>query len=746
MKVKKNLSMCIAAAIAGAAGVSASYAADVGKVRVLEEIIVAGEKRDVNLQDAAIAISALTSDTLDSQNITNPIDLSNTVPGLQIAKSEGLRRIVAIRGLGLEANQNDIANPSVSFHIDGVYIASDISLNSDLLDVERVEVLRGPQGTVFGQNSIGGTINVISKAPDTEAFGGEVDVALGNHDQRTVRGVLNIPFSERAALRIAASHTEHEGYSDNVLTGKDLDDADNNTIKAQLLVDITDNLSLTLRAEYGESETNGSAQKNILDTTPGARNLAHDFLESFEYDSKIYSWTLERAGEFADIKYVGSIQDTFAVVVNDNDRTSAPLDIVPKFLKQLDTTTHEINIVSSGDNRVDWIVGAFYLDFDHRSNFLEFVDGNGDGAIDQTINLANPFSNPDLGFQTDTTPNRESWSLYGQATFHVTDTFRATAGLRKTDESVDVEVRNFFTPPGAGTRVKQNADDVSGKLGVEWDVTEDSLLYATVSQGFKPGGTNLSFNNIFVQPTYDDETITAYEIGTKNRFFDDRLQLNASAFFYDYENLQYAATEARVFAGGVSNIADSEVRGIEIELVSPLTERLTIDANLSFLDTEITSNTIAIDQAFAQEVTDALLAQGFSFFGPEVEAARAGLASSIEGNDLPKAPKVTANLSLIYDQPFEAGTLTSTLRASYRDEFSYRVFNAARDILPSYELINLHLLWTPSDANWNLELIATNLADEDAIISRQTDVFGVGATSDSLVAPRSFILRAGYSF
>ena len=728
-------------AIAGLIVTSGSYA-----VVVMEEIVVVSDKREVNLQDAPIAISAFSSDAMDSQNITNPVDLSNSVPGLQIAKNEGFRRVVAIRGLGLEAAQNDIANPSVSFHTDGVYIASDISLNTDFLDVERVEVMRGPQGTVFGQNSIGGTINVITKAPNPEETEGQIDLALGNYGLTTLRGSLNMPVTDNSALRLSAIGTEHDGYSYNVTTGRDLDDIESFGIKGQYLVNFTDNLSLTLRGEYFDSESGGSAQKSLIDNTPGARNLAHDFVESFDYESKIFSWTLGWDGDVAAVKYIGSYQDTESNIVNDNDRTAAPLDIVPLFLKELNAATHEINIVSTSDTNLDWIVGAFFLDFDHRSNFLEFGDFNVDGMIDQTIDMVDPFSNPDLGFQTDTTSNRESWSVFGQATYHVSDNFRVTAGLRKTEDTVTADVNNFFGANGV-TPLRQDADAVTGKVGAEWDTAENNMLYLTYSEGFKPGGTNLTFNNILVQPTYGDETVKALELGSKNRFLDDRLQLNLSAFIYDYEGLQFAATEAKVFTGGVSNLDESAVKGFEAELAALLSERWTFSSNLSFLSTEIESNTLALDQVEAQRVTNELLAQGLNFFGPEVEAARGTQIASVQGNDLPKAPESTANILLTYAHPFDNGELSTTVRYSYRDQFSYRVFaNATTDILPSYDIWNIHMMWQPTDADWSLELIATNLTDEDAVNSRATDAFGVTSTADELLAPRLYMLRAGYSF
>jgi len=717
----------------------------------IEEIIVTAEKRDLNLQKIPSSVTVFTGDALDRQNVLNTVDLSSLAPGLTIAKSEGFRRIIVIRGLGLEANQNDIANPSVAFHIDGVYIPSDISTNADFLDIERIEVLRGPQGTVFGQNAVGGVINVITKQPSLDDFEGRADLAVGSYDQIRARGAINVPISSQVAVRASYSYYKHKGFTKNLaLPGVRLDEDDNFTGRIQMLWQAADNFSATLRAQFFTTDVNDRAQKNILDPTPDPRELRQDYNGRFMYQSQIYSGELKWELSWATVKSISSYQYEEENQRRDGDRSDGffqPADIVPDRGRTIETVTQEINIVSAGEQPLplDWILGVFYLKTDTNVRFLEFGDFNGDGVIDTTENKANPFSNPDLGFQTNSRPSRESWSIFAQGTFHVTDTLRVTGGLRYTDDSVNSQVRNFYAVDPL--LLQTSTTKLTGKASIEWDVTPDNMAYISFTRGFKPGGSNLTFGS-FVPAIYKDETVSAYEGGLKNRFFDNSVQFNLAAFYYDYNNFQFQNTDPLPFSGGVDNIANTEVYGLEGELAAVIQENIRLDANFSYLKTNIQSNTLALDSVAGNAAQNALLAQGFGLFSPEVIAARAAAIQSIQGNNLPKSPSFTTNINLTYQvNVADRGTLTAHVQYVYRNSFIFRVFNnSATDLVPSYDLWNIDFRWEPDGKSWSLDFIIINLADSNAVNSRFTDSFGVGSTSDELVPPQQFLIRAGISF
>ena len=254
---------------------------------VFEEVLVTAEKRTESLQNLSQAVTALSAEDVENRQLSSFVDLSAIAPGVNVAKNEGFKTVITIRGIGNEANQNAIANPSVSYHLDGVYVASPFALQTDFLDLERIEVLRGPQGTLFGQNSTGGGINVITKAPTFDDFYGSADLTLGEYSLVKARAAMNVPFSDTLAARVSVMSHKHDGYTDNVGNGQDLDDADSISARAKLLFQPSDSFSATLTAQIFDEDVNGQAQKGIYDPTPGARRLAQDSFSSYELESQL---------------------------------------------------------------------------------------------------------------------------------------------------------------------------------------------------------------------------------------------------------------------------------------------------------------------------------------------------------------------------------------------------------------------------------------------------------------------------
>ena len=234
----------------------------------IDEIIVTAEKRTESLQDVSKAVTALGADELETKNIVDFVGLSAIAPGVTVAKNEGYKTVISIRGVGDETNQNAIAAPSVALHMDGIFIASKFSLRTDFIDLERIEVLRGPQGTLFGQNSTGGTVNVVSKLPSFDGFEGKADITLGNYNLSKVRGSFNTPLSENVATRNSFVITDRDGFTDNVINGQDLDDANHISFRSDWLFDLTSNSSLRLFFQYFDADNNGAAMKGLDDKTP----------------------------------------------------------------------------------------------------------------------------------------------------------------------------------------------------------------------------------------------------------------------------------------------------------------------------------------------------------------------------------------------------------------------------------------------------------------------------------------------
>ena len=730
---------------------------------VFEEVLVTAEKRTESLQNLSQAVTALSAEDVENRQLSSFVDLSAIAPGVNVAKNEGFKTVITIRGIGNEANQNAIANPSVSYHLDGVYVASPFALQTDFLDLERIEVLRGPQGTLFGQNSTGGGINVITKAPTFDEFYGTADLTLGEYSLVKARAAFNIPMTDTMAARVSVMSHKHDGYTENVGNGQDLDDADSFSARAKFLYQPSDTFSATVTAQIFDEDVNGQAQKGIYDPTPGARYLAQDSLSSYELESQLYSLTLEWDLGAATLKSLTSYQNDDIAIQRDNDRhdyrTLPPFFLLQSYFdpetNEQKTTTQEFNLISNEPafGRLDWVAGVFYLDTEVDISILERLDFGFDGVFDPfTIDDIYAYGG-DVGFISDSKPERESLSIYGQGTWSFTDNVRMIAGLRYTEDEVYSAVTNFYGREGTEI-LEIESEKVTGRLAFEVDLGDATMAYASYTRGFKPGGSNLTFGRedivspIVVLPVFEEETIDAYELGLKTDLADGRVRLNGAAFFYTYDNLQYQATDPEVFQGGVGNIPESEIMGAELELGAFLSDSLIFDARLAWLDTEITASHLALDNVASEAATNALLAQGVNLFSPEVEIARAAQIADVRGNELAKTPGFTANLALTYSHTMAAwGDVEGTLSYTHRGDFRHRIFNnPLTDEVDGYDTIDLLIRFMPTNANWRLELIGKNLTDEDGINARFTDVFGVGATGDQFIPPRQLMVRVGIDF
>ena len=732
--------------------------------RALEVVIVTAEKRSEDLQDLSQAVTATDGADLDLRHITSFVDLSAIAPGVTVAKNEGFKTVISIRGIGNEANQNAIANPSVSYHLDGVYMASPFALHADFLDIERIEVLRGPQGTLFGQNSTGGALNVVSRAPDAEAFSGEADAALGNHGLLRVRGAFNMPITPTLAARVALSSHRHDGFSHNVTLDQALDEADNRAARVRVRWTPRDTFALNLTAMWHSEDTNGAAQKGILDPTPGPRRLRQDSRNEYVLDNKLFAvaatWDLPQVS----IASLTSYQNDDIRVVRDNDRhdlaSLPPFALVPSVfdpeVNRQETYTQEFHFISITPlwDSVEWVAGVFFLDTAVDIVIREYLDFGFDGRFDPvTVEAVRAYAAADYGFISDSRPERESRSLYGQGTYAISDRARLTAGMRHTVDEVHSAVTNFFGRAGTDN-LAIDSTALTGRLAVELDFGATSMAYASYTRGFKPGGSNLTYGResviapAVVLPTYQEETVDAFEVGVKADVAAGALRINAATFYYNYQNLQYQATDPEVFEGGVGNIPQSRSMGLEMELLGFLSNNLTLDARLAWLTSEITGRHLALDNVRSDEATNALLAQGSPLFGPAIQRARAAAIRDVRGNELAKTPGFTANVLLRYQGDLGAwGAFSASAAYTHRGAFSQRIFNNPKtDRVPAYNVFNVTFGVQPHRAGWRLELLLMNLTDEAGVNSRFTDVFGVGATGEELIAPRQLMVRLGTAF
>lgn len=713
---------------------------------VLEEITVTAQKRNENLQEVPMAVSAFSTADIDRRAIRSMADLDAAVPGLTIADNGLFDKVPTIRGVGNEAQRNRATTASVAYHMDGVFLGSTAASMQDYLDVERIEVLRGPQGTVFGQNATGGVINVITRQPELDNLGGYVDAQVGSYDLIRVRANANVPLGRTVAARASVQYLQHDSFTKNVtLPNAKLDDADNLAARVQFLWQPSDTFSATLRAQYFDTDTGDRAQKNVLDPTPDPRKLRQDYPATFEFDSQIFSAELRWNWDWATLKSISSYQDDTTVHRRDGDRSDGfylPRMDGPFQNANTRTITQELNLASSTnrDSRFDWLIGSFFYDYRYFVDSIEFLDRNGDNLINPDI------FGPERSFTSRNTFTRDTWSLFAESTYHVTDVFRITAGFRYSQDDFK-SVGLPFPYVGVTPRIVETDEDrVTGRVNLQWDVLENSMIYGGWSSGWKPGTSNLTFGGLTSQ-IVGSTIVDAYEVGMKNVFFGGRLQMNIAAYYYDFEGVQFFNEDVVPGRGAVDTLPKTTVKGIDLEISALLTDNLRLDLNYSYNDGKIDSDKLALDRAAYQTAQQELLAQGFSQTSPEVLAVRAAAVQNVRGNSLPKAPKNILNLVLSHELGIGSfGTLTSSVMYQYKDGYPFLVFNNPSDQVPSYDLINLNFLYKPQKGNWAAEFGVINLADDDAIQSLNTDIFGVGATAAILVPPRQYQIRLSYEF
>ncbi len=721
----------------------------------LETVVVSAERRSTNIQKTPLAISSISAKTLDKANINELAGLNGTVPSLEITKSSGFENVVTIRGVGLETPENaPTTTPGVAVFIDGVYIANTVALDQSLFDIDHLEVLRGPQGVLYGQSATGGAINILTKQPELDHFGGSADVGLGNYDFFRERGELNIPVGSTVAVRVSIQKYDHDGFTENRgLAHQDLDDAHDINGKAAVLWQPIDVFSATLTGEWYNANQNGAAQKNIADPSSDPRVLYQDYPAKFEIDTQLYHLNMHYDAPWFSVRSVSAYQYLNNEQQEDSSRSSYALihsyDDVAAWNTNLHNYNEELDFLSRPGSRLEWIVGGFALAQRSTQYVVEFkgTDPNPNLAIPADVETAPPGN---LGYGNDITVERHSYAGFAQATFHVTNRLRITGGGRYNYDTYNANSLNFSAFQIATVKQSYTDRKPTWRGEVDYDVTPKSLVYVSASQGYKPGGVNGIASAVVVPATFRPETNIAFEIGSKNVLLGNSLRFNAAGFYYIYKNMQYIETDPVPFDGGISNIPSTHIYGLEAEgSYVTLADRLRLNANLSLEKGEIQGSFKTIDSTVQQRIesTNPNCQFGGQYYNPACFAAVIAGERDVGGNSPAKMPSVSASANIAYAIPLSFGTITPRLQYIYRGGFWARIFaEPALDRVNSYNVFNINVDYVPHRSNLVVSLTATNIGNVAGVNSRYTDPYGVGSTSQQYIPPFQIIGRVGYSF
>lgn len=756
----------------------------------IEEVIVTATKVRTNLQKTPIAITALSGKALDAEHIAAPKDLDNIVPGLVVNTTPSNPLAIAIRGAGYEGIENTSAQPGVSYNQNGVYIASPISLNANFLDVDTLEVLRGPQGTVLGQNSDGGAINVTTVRPQLGVYTGYLDASGGSYDYERGRGAVNIPIGDTLAVRVAIQQEAHGGWANATEvpgTNGKYPESNENSLNGRIdaLWKPVPELTLELWAEHYQNDTNGDGYKNIDDPNPDPRELTQDWPAKMHQRSDNIAFNGAYDLDFATAKVIGSYQQASLNGSEDLDKldyaTAVPILGVHDIDVENDRSGHsytaEFDLTSKPGTRLDWIVGAFFLEQRYNEAVEEYQYNNNPASsfydpygLPVNLSANNPyvlngdvanFSGP-IAFETRDTQKLTSGSVYGQGVYHIARNLRFTLGGRATVDNQIGVVQDYFGVPDRNTSpynsflpngaeistLKTGFRRATGRAELEYDITPSNTVYGMVSNGIKPGGANLNPTAVAVPLVFQAERVDAFELGSKNEFFDRTLRINVSAFYNMIHNFQFDSEDPLPFQGGLTNIKASHVDGIEAEATQLLPQGFRVDGNFTVQESKVDSHMQALDPSIAEAID---IANGGPFNGNDVNqrfAAFYAASSNIYGHQLPKVPPFTANIALQHAYDFGNGDrLLSAIHLIYRNPYFFRVYNvASTDQVPAQRQIDLNFTYTRGDGHWHADFLVTNLTNSDSVNSRYSDNFGTFITANYYVPPRQFIGRIGYKF
>ena len=750
----------------------------------LEYIIVVGQKENLGLQLAPEAITAITPSILAENAIQNATDLNGMVPGLVIGESDGYDFDLTIRGIGLNSPQDDGSPASVSLHQNGFFIPNPLSLTLGFLDIDHIEVLRGPQGTVFGQNSVGGTLNLITVQPTLDAVKGYANAEFGSLSLVHVRSAINLPVSSTFALRFAGDYDKQDGYvTATAVPGNfRLNDTNNYHVRGSALFQPNDDFSLVGSLEYAKVVQHEPQSKNVLDPNPNPWQETSDWPGIYDIEQTIATITGTYNFNSMTFKSLSSLQYMNQGGSNSESGLTIALatpiyggENVQYVLHKNYAVTQEFDLSSKPGGALDWVIGAFYLESRITDAYSQYLLNPQAPNAPNTIGLSDPVAEalvaPEIAagtlyFESANSLRRTSVSAFGQGTYHINDDMRATAGFRYTADRNSTLLDNYFGDVNIGggiVHLRQSSSKLTWRLGIDEQLTHDNLLYGSISTGFKPGGGNPGTAPLVVPANYSPETITAFEIGSKNSTADKTLVANFAAFYYIDKNMQYHAEDVINFDGGVDNLPKVNIYGFEAEFTALLPYHFRLDAFVTAERGHIATHVSTIDnlagnaanaQFAAQYGQTAFIDAEFGIPNPALPNGQQLLTAlryqgyrDVYGNAPPNLPAYTASLALSQTAKFGDGSsLLSRYEVNYRDQYADTVFgNSYFYTTPSYVMMSLYFDYTFPNRQLDLTAGISNLANRAEVSYRFTNQYG-GETTQTWFPPREYRIGIGYKF
>ena len=710
---KTLLAIHIGGALAAAAAMPALAQGGKTSTFALEEVIVTAQKRSESSQDVPISIQAFSADGMEKLGATELFDLAKSAPSLSIGGIPGSQAASGLRGI-VDNSRNIAVDSRMGVYIDGVYQGRSSSANQPLLGLESVEILRGPQGTLFGKNTVSGAINLNTKKA-SEEFTGELKAGFGNEGYWTGSGYVSGPLGDTVFASIAYSKQERDGLFDNVVLDKEVGDWEQEGARGQLRFLPTDALEVIVAGDWGKSYS--EVPIFTLESRPAYETGKDDEFDKVEFWGGALTLNYTTESDYT-LTSISAYRDSEYSIFGDEDFTPVVDAFQTVFDEDSDQFSQEFRIVSPQHDSYDWVAGIYY--FESTISTERFL------VIDAPV-LPSPALGGTVAIPSEV--DVTSYAAYIHGNYRLSDNWELTAGLRFTDEEKDLDFNQVSSPydpvggaaflealglppavaaftasqaPGAFLRAFNLGyeDDVgdsnwSPTVGINYTPSDDVMYYAKYSRGYQSGGFNADFNPLLDAVKFDTEQVDAFEVGVKSTLADGKLRLNADVFvqeFTDYQlfqRLDVPGTTVTV----VSNAGQVTSQGVELETVWLPTDSLQLTLNATYLDAT------------------------YDKFDNPLSLTQPDQPKNFDGNDLSYAPEWKLYAGVQYALPVgDAGELTFNLDYTYQDDSYTSASNDDTVLIPSYDLWNGRVSYTPASYKWELSAWIRNIGDDEYIV------------------------------
>ena len=788
---KKLVKSVIALAIVNACISQSAIAAEEKNTKAtdkIERIMVTANRHSQDLQEVSSSITALGADDVERAGIIDITGLQQVVPGLKVGSSGGEVR-PAMRGA--RTNEVGVAGTGIAEQIvgifqDGIYVPTTTAGMGAFVDIERIEVLRGPQGTLYGRNTFAGSINVITNRPNMDEVEGNIKITTGSYNRSAYEGVLNIPLADNLATRIVVASDRHDGFIENhVIAGPSDDLREKNSFYARSITryEPSDSFNATFRLDYSKKDANSEAiwgyqqiaGYSLTETSPGVYNpnatvtpghiYQRDDVERNDegpYDVYRNAMSLDKQEAFsatailewytdsADFKWTSNYSELSGKQFYDNDYSDGGLDFVGGFGRQDDqkTISTELQVSSNHEGPLQWIAGLYYFDQEADWEWLSSTDTTGNGVADSVV--VPSWGNPDHDPHTS-----DSIAVFGQLRYELSDDLRLVGGLRYNKDE------KSFT----GDTIPDWDDSaVLWKAALEFDKNDDLMLYASAATGIRTGGANDSrVVSRGADPLYDNEEVMSYEIGMKSTLLDGDMRLNISAFINEYDDVK-----AQLFAVACSDTTTTDTvlecveagatqsfeyyengggidtKGIELDMQWYPIDNLAVTGTFTWLDAEFSD-----DYAVGNDQLRPLL--GLGNFEGRQDINDNNSQFSFAGWSPAMAPEYTVGLAANYEFGLSnGGALIPHVQITYSDEYYAFDVNTPETKVDAHAIVDARLTWLIND-DVQVDFFVKNLTDEEVLTravvhSQIVDAQPINSVQANWNDPRTWGASLKYTF